>query len=126
MKIQKARRLSKTDYPDVPDWMDPIFQVLNSFFERIVALVQNNITFTDNHLAEKRTFEVQDDTQIAIRLQTMKSKPTGVIVLDPGSFEYYKFTWEPSPTREFTINFKIKYDSTPASNPTVTILIVGG
>lgn len=122
MKLPEYRRLTKTDYEDLPEWVDPI----NRHFELLTTLAHGNATFADNHLAEIRTLEVPHDESFAIELRRLRRNPSGVLVLSTSFFEYYRFTWQMSPTAQRTVDVKILWDTVPSEDPEVTLLFIGG
>lgn len=125
MKIQQWKRISKTDFPDMDDTLKKVADAINRQMEALTTLAQNNITFGDNFAEPPRTVEMADDTTVSIELQKLKRNPIGVVVLNPGFYEYYDFTWEMSPTAPLTVDCKIKFLNAPARNPEVTLLFVG-
>lgn len=125
MKIQKARRFNKADYPDAPEWMEPIFQVLNMQFERLVTLFQNNVTFEDNFRSEIVTLDVTNNEETPIRLNVLKRNPIGILFLGSNYPEYPQFTWELA-DEPLTVNVKVKWDVPPDQEVRATFLFVGG
>jgi len=125
MKVQNWKRITKTDYPDMPEWFSDIADALNRQVERLTLLAQNNITFGDNFAEPPRTIEMADDTTVSIELQALKRNPIGVLVLNPGFYEYFDFTWQMSPNAPLTVDCKIKFTNAPATSPEVTLLFVG-
>ena len=124
MKIQKAKRLNLTDFPDAPEWVGQLFQVLNTQFERWVTLFENNITFEDNLRTEKVVLDFTHDVVLPVRLQVLKSNPEGAIILGTNYFEYPRMTWEMSDDT-LTVNVKIKWDVPPDEEVRVTLLFIG-
>lgn len=124
MKVQKAKRLNLTDFPDAPAWARELYQVLNTQFERYVTLFQNNITFEDNLRSEVVTLDFEHDTSLPIRLEELQEVPQGALILRTNYFEYAKMVWEPADA-ERTVNVKIKWDVPPDEEVRVTLLFVG-
>ena len=124
MKIQKARRLNKTDFPDAPEWIDEILQILNTQFERWVTLFQNNMTFEDNFRSEIATLDFTDDEEQLVKLNVLKRNPIGVLVLGSNYFEYPRLTWEPT-DNPLLVNVKVKWDVVPDDIVRTTLQFVG-
>lgn len=124
MKIQPFKRLSKTDFPDAPDWMEPIFQVLNNYLERNTLLAQGNMTFGDNIKSEKVKLKLKEDTSTTIHLNQLKQTPEGVIVLNADLFDYPKVTMEPG-EEPLTVNVKVTWSTTPTDEVETTLLFIG-
>ena len=124
MKVQKARRLNLTDYPDAPEWAHELYQVLNIQFERWVTLFQNNITFGDNTRSEVVTLDMEHDVTLPIRLEVLQRNPIGVLFLGSNYFEYPRLTWEPAEDAGI-INVKVKWDVEPDDVVRSTLLFIG-
>jgi hypothetical protein len=109
MKIQKAKRFNKTDFPEAPD---AFLKILNDQIQRYVTLFQNNITFEDNFRSEIVTLDIDHDTTLPIILNELQEVPQGAILLSTNYFEYAQMVWEPADA-ERTVNVKIKWDVPP-------------
>jgi hypothetical protein len=124
MKVQKARRLNKTDFPDAPEWIDQILQVLNTQFERWVTLFNGNITHQDNIRDEIAKIDLMHDTTLPVKLNVLKRNPIGVKFLGSNYFEYSRMTWEMSED-PLTVNVKVKWDVPPDGEVRCTLLFIG-
>ena len=124
MKIQKARRFNKADYPDAPDWIEPIFQVLNTKFERMVTLFQNNLTFSDNVRSEVITLDLTHGKTTPIKLNALKRNPIGGLFLGSNYFSAPEFTWEVAEDI-LTVNVKVEWKEPPDDVVRSTLLFVG-
>jgi hypothetical protein len=124
MKIQKARRFNKADYPDAPEWMEPIFQVLNTQFERLVTLLQNNITFGDNFRAEVITLDLEHGKTTPIKLNVLKRNPRMGLFVGSNYFSAPEFTWE-NAEETLTVNVKVEWKEPPDDVVRSTLLFVG-
>jgi hypothetical protein len=124
MKIQKARRFNKTDFPDVPDWMDAVFQVLNTQIERIITLVQNNITFADNLRAEVIKVDLRHGETVPIKLNVLKRNPVFGFFGGSNYFSPPEFTWEVA-DEPLTVNVNVEWKEPPDDEVRVTLLFVG-
>jgi len=125
MKIQKAKRLNKVDFPDAPAWAGDLFKILNNQLERYVNLFQNNITFQDNMQTEKRKVGVTNDTSVLIKLNELKRNPIGILFLDSDYFDYPSVAMEISDS-PLTVSVKVKWDTPPDGEVNVTLLFIGG
>ena len=124
MKIQNWRRLTRTDYPDVPRWMDKILDAINRVLENVVRALQNNLSHADNFPEPPRTLKMPHDTVVPIQLQKLKQVPLGVQLVWSDYFDYPRIAAEMHPTRPLTVNVKVKWDTPPDTDPEVTLVFL--
>lgn len=58
-KLPTLRRISREDVKEAPAWIDTILYALNTFFESIYYTLNKNITFEDNILSQRVSFELK-------------------------------------------------------------------
>jgi hypothetical protein len=124
MKIQKARRFNKTDFPDAPDWMEEVFQVLNNFQERITTLVQGNQTFADNFRAEVAKIDLRHGETLPVKLNVLKKNPVFGFFGGSNYFEKPEFTWELA-DEPLTVNVNVEWKNPPDDEVRCNLLFVG-
>lgn len=125
MKISSWKRLTKSQFPDLPDWAEPVIDRLNEQIERLTSALSGNWTFEDNALAEVRTLEMPHDTMVTIELQRLRRSPSGVLLLSTSEFDYSRLAWRISETRERSVDVKVRFDTVPTKTPVVTLLVLG-
>lgn len=130
MKIRSYKRITKTDHPDLPEWAERVFDGQNRQLESLTTLAQGNVTFADNFQAEVREVEIPHFPAagefVSVQLQVLKRGPVGVIVLNSSFYDFHRIAWQMSPTTPLTVDIKMRWDSVPPENPTVTLLFIGG
>jgi hypothetical protein len=125
MKVGSFRRYSKEDYKELPPWGEQFFTQLNKVLETHNNALSNGLNFADNFRSEVRTLQIPHDTAFQIQLQELSRAPIGAFVLFSDFFEYSKFTWRQTPDTALSVEVKIKWDSTPTKDPTVTLVFIG-
>jgi len=124
MKIQKARRLNKADYPDAPEWTEQLFQSLNTTIERMVTLFQSNLTFGDNFRSEIVKIDLKHGVTTPVKLNALKRNPVGGIFLGSNYFSAPSFTWEVAED-SLTVNVKVEWAEPPDDVVKSVMLFVG-
>lgn len=125
MKISSWKRLTKSDFPDMPEWFEPILDRINEQMGLVTSALSGNLTFEDNFLSEKRTLEIPHDTATSIELQRIRRSPSGVVRLSESEFDYSRVAWRVSETRERSVDVKLRYDVAPTKTPVATLLFLG-
>ena len=125
MKVSNFKRLSRTDNPQIPEWMEPLLKVINDQFESITTALQGSLTFDDNFNAEIKEFSLKDNTAVDVKLSRVKGKPRGVILLDRDVFDYHVAAFEI--LDEKTVRVKLSFtDTAPLGDVKIRLLVVGG
>ena len=97
MKLPTQKKILKEDLKDAPSYVDGIINPVNSFMESAYAALNKNLTLTENiasfvKVLEYRTpstYPTMDNVEF---LNQLKSKPTGVMVMQA----YNKDTYIPA------------------------------
>lgn len=126
MRLGNWTRITKADFPDMPEWAERMADSINRQMEALEALVANKITFSDNVEAEVRTLPMPDDTTVPIQLQRLKTTPLGVLVLWTSFYEYPRLKAQMNQTKAYTVDVSVKWDNAPSTDPTVILLFLGG
>lgn len=122
MKIKNFEKLTKNDLPKIPE---DLFKLLNPVSEQIDLLTraaQGRLTCRENLSAEEKTFPIAHDTATTIELQRVK-EPIGILHLWNELGDYARVGWAKADVARVSV--KVYFDSTPASNTEVTLLILG-
>lgn len=125
MKASSWKRITKSDHPDAPEWFEGVADSLNGHLEMITQILSGNTTFGDNLLAEIRQIDLAHDTVTPVELQRLRRTPLGVILVASSYFDYWRAAWRMSETRRMTIEVKVKWDTPPATPPSVIFLVIG-
>jgi len=94
MRLPPLKKLLREDLPGAPDWVSPMINVINSFFEASYQLFNKNIAYDQNIACQIKeisystpsTYPAIDDIQF---VSGLKIKATGCIVLAAFDSETY-------------------------------------
>lgn len=87
MRLPTQKKILKEDLKGAPEWIDPMIQVLNTFMENVYQCLNKNVTFNDNiasftnTLVYKTPLTYPSDVDNVEFLNLLKTRATGVIVL---------------------------------------------
>lgn len=89
-QLPPIRRLLTEDFKDQIKWIGPLLTVLNTFFESVVGLMNNNVSIAGNTTGDIRTITLQDLTtqSIALRKPTIPKGVVAIGVQAVGGFAY--------------------------------------
>lgn len=109
---------------DIPPWLDPMVQQLNSFIEGVGRAVQGNLTFADNQLCRIKSYKFTHAVELIINPQAGNVRVLGVLPIDMNGLAVDKFGW----TRKTNGNIGVTFSfdggtSTTVSTCTVLILL---
>lgn len=81
-KLPLIRRILREDIPDSPEWVMPILNALNQFFDSVYNALDRNLNFTENIDAQWKVFTILAGASAADNifsfLITMRNKPRGL------------------------------------------------
>ncbi len=127
MKLGLIRRISKEDmarYGDVPKWMDPLLDTLNTFIERVATALNGNLAFPDNVLCKEFSQNFTSATAYTINPH-LDGRPQanayGVLVIDTNGAEVTKFLW--SKLASGNISVTITFSAATTNKCTLLILL---
>lgn len=69
MKLGTIKRISKEDMSqkgEVPAWMDPMLETLNTFIEKVTQALGGNLSFEDNFLSKLVETEFEDGVELIV------------------------------------------------------------
>jgi len=124
VKIETFEPFDLADYKDAEPWVERFLQGLNQTLDRLSTLGQGNITLEDNVQGEIVSLEVAHATNTTIKLQQLKGKPLGAVLIYSGFYEHSTLIWAQGDTEE-EITFQVKWDSTPSDDVAVRIMFYG-
>lgn len=122
MKIKNFEKLTKDDFPKIPE---DLFKLLNPLSEQVELLTraaQGKLSLGENVSAELKTFKIAHDTLVEFDLQYIKN-PVGVLVVKSGLLDYTRLAWERADIGRVLV--KVYFDSTPSTTTEVTFLVLG-
>ena len=125
MKIGNFRRLSRADFPDAPDILWRMLESFQDQIELLTSALQGHLTFEDNFNVEIKDLDLEDNTTVTFKLNHLKGKPIGVILLDRGIYDYSVVALEI--LDEKTARAKIAFtDEAPTDTTTIRVAFLGG
>lgn len=89
MRLPTQKKILKEDLRGAPDWINPLINVVNTFFENVYACLNKNVTLQDNIGSFIYTFTYKtvpsypsptDQTPVEF-LNQLKTRAIGVVVL---------------------------------------------
>lgn len=123
MKVQSFDLIQVADYPESPEWMHRVFDVLNNHIDVLTTSLQNRQSFGDNSNAEVVTIDLENDTETKIRLQTLTGRPRHAVLLRSSILDYGRLAWEL--TEEDLVNVKVKWDTSPTTATQAVLVFFG-
>jgi hypothetical protein len=129
MKLGIVKRILKDDLArsgDLPSWIDQLLQPLNDVIEKVGLALQNRLTFSENFLCKTISQKFASGTEYEINPtatgQSIKLKPTGVLLLNPGGGLVSSFGWY----QKTNGNIGVTISFSNVSSATCSILILLG
>ncbi len=126
MKLGLIKRISKEDmarYGDIPKWMDPLLETLNTFIDRTTTALNGNLSFPDNVLCKEYSQSFTSGTAYTINPH-LDGRPQancyGVLVLDTNGAELDKLLW----SKLATGNISVTLTFTAATTNKCTLLLL--
>lgn len=123
MRIKDWRRITLDDISEAPEWFQRAVDSLNDQIEDLTTALQLRLTLSENLYSEVRTLELAHDVSTDIRLQKIRTRPLGLLVLATDYYEYHRAAMEV--VDRDLIRVKIKWDVAPSSEVAVTLAIFG-
>lgn len=81
MKLTNIRRIIKEDFPsDIQKWIDKLLIPLNNAIAQFTFAMNNQLTITDNFLAEIKVIQLRGDQFPYTFNHTLRVKPTIVLI----------------------------------------------
>ncbi len=100
MKLSNVKRISKEDLAkvdkDLPKWVDPLLETLNSFIEQVTTTLNGNLTFDDNFLGKTVVLDFTSGVEQTVSIQVdgrSALRPYGVILADTNGSDASGFKW---------------------------------
>lgn len=127
MKLGLIRRISKEDmarYGDIPKWMDPMLETLNTFIEKMTTALNGNLSFADNFLCKQVSQDFTSATAYTINPQIdgrSQLQAYGVIPIDTNGATIDKFLWEKLENGNISVTFT--FSAATTNKCTILILL---
>lgn len=100
MKLSNVKRISKEDLAkkdkDLPGWVDPLLETLNTFIEQVTTAMNGNLTFNDNFLGKEVILEFVSGVEQTVSAQLdgrAQLRPYAVFLADTNGAEAIGFQW---------------------------------
>ncbi len=127
MKLGLIKRISKEDmarYGEVPKYMDPLLETLNTFIDRVATSLNGNLSFGDNVLCKEYSQSFASATAYTINPHLdgrPNASPYGVLVLDTNGAELTKVLW--SKLASGNISVTLTFSTATTNKCTLLILL---
>jgi len=125
MKLPSWRRITKSDYPDLPEWFEEIADSLNRHLELITEALQTGLTIEENLRAEVRQLAVANGVWTPVEFQVLRRNAKDAILTASSYHGERDFDWRMSETRMLTGEIRIVWAVPPPANPTVRVVFLG-
>lgn len=96
MRLSLIKTLNRQDLQskgDLPAWIDPFLQTLNSFIQPVAQALQGRLTFSDNHLGVEVAYLLTHSTELSINPHQGGLKVKGVTLVDASGQIVTGFGW---------------------------------
>ncbi len=126
MKLGLIKRISKEDmamHGQIPKWVDPMLETLNTFIDKVATALNGNLSFADNFLCKEFSQDFTSGTAYEINPQIdgrSQTRAYAVLPLDTNGAEIDKFLWEKLDTGKIRVTFTFS----AATTNKCTILIL--
>lgn len=124
MKLGVIKTIVKEElskFEELPKWMDPFLQTLNTFISNVATSLKGNLTFEDNFLCKKRTLKVSHGVEAQINPDS-RLKVTGVACFNTNGATLDKFSWRVLSSGNVGVTFYFD----PSTDATCDIIIFLG
>lgn len=127
MKLGLIKRISKEDMAkkgEVPKWIDPLLDSLNTFIERVTQALNGNLVFEDNFLSKISRQSMTSGTAYTINPALEGRSQTavyGVLLIDTNGEEVDKFVW--SRLASGAISVTVTFTDTTATATCVLLIL---
>lgn len=122
MRVQNLQLPERKDLGDAPGWVDRLLGPLGGHLELVTTALQTNLSVLANFNWDVRTLLVPHNTEVEIRHEA-REPILGVHLIGSGLFDYATLAWER--VEAGRIKLKVKWDSAPTADTSVTLLVVG-
>jgi len=112
VKPSNVKRISKEDmarHGEVPKYLDPMLETLNTFIEQVTTILSGNLTFADNFLGKEVFLDFADNAEQIISVEVngkSQFRPYAVTLADTGGAEVDSFTWRVLSSGKLGVNIK--------------------
>jgi hypothetical protein len=127
MKIKAFSPAEATTVPGVPEedkqWVDSVLASRDSQIGDLTQALTSRLDLNNNHNAETREVKLFSGTETEIKLQTLKSRPIGVLHLWNEDFDSFKIKWFQSDQDKIKVT--VTFDAAPSDDVLTRLLILG-
>lgn len=121
-KLPSIRQILLEEFPDQSDWIGKLLGPLNTYLRTVYRILDQNITLSDNLQADIRDVEVESATPNLKIRNTLKLKPTSILIGNIRRSDGTSFTLTAAPfiQWELTGDFNIKITNIVGVTPSST------
>jgi hypothetical protein len=127
VKLKAYTPAEATTVPNLPDehkqWAGALLESRDSMLKDITRCLTSRLDFANNMNAEVRNVQLFHGVEAEIKLQTLKSRPIGVLHLWNEDYDYAKVKWIQSD--QDRIKVTVSFDAAPSDDVLTRLLILG-
>jgi hypothetical protein len=127
MKIKSYSPAETSNVPGIPEdakqWVGAVLESRDVHLKDITRCLTSRLDFSNNSNAEVRDVQLFHGVEAEIKLQTLKSRPIGVLHLYNEDHDYAKVKWIQSD--QDRIKVTVSFDAAPSDDVLTRLLILG-